>query len=305
MSRLEIWAAAPTPFDPDGRLDLSVIREQAAHLHAHGVHGAFVTGTTGEFAAMSTDERKRVVETWADVRPDGFGLAAQVGSSDLAQARELASHAEQHGLDFVAAVAPYYGEAPTVDLTVRHLAAVASAAPATPFCYYHIPSMTGSTHRPSDVLDHARAHIPMLRGVKYTDEDLMELDRLRTRHPDVRVYFGRDELLPAGLAFGADAVIGSLFNGLTPVAHAVTDAFDAGEHDRALTLHRPFREIAATSDRHGGVGFVKELMNRLGPDAGRPRSPWGPLDPTSIAAIDDLLPSLKEALADATEGGTS
>lgn len=134
MSRLEIWAATPTPFDPDGRLDLSVVHTQAAHLRAHGVHGAFVTGTTGEFAALSTDERRRLVETWADVRPDGFGLAAHVGSSDLAQARELAAHAEQHGLDFIASVAPFYGEAPTVELAVRHLAAVASAAPATPFC---------------------------------------------------------------------------------------------------------------------------------------------------------------------------
>lgn len=299
MSRLEIWAATPTPFDADGRLDLPVIAEQAARLREHGTYGAFVTGTTGEFASMTTDERKRVVEAWANVRPDGFGLGAHVGSTDLAQARELATHAQDHGVDLIASVTPYYGQAPTADLAVRHLEAVAAAAPETPFCFYHIPSMTGSTLRPSEVAEVAAERIPTLRGIKYTDEDLMEFDRLRTRFPDVRVYFGRDELLPAGLAFGADAAIGSLFNGLTPLARQVETAFLQGEHERAFELHQPFRTIATVSERHGGLGFIKELMGRLGPGAGAPRTPWGPLDPADLAAADELVPALRDAVKNA------
>jgi N-acetylneuraminate lyase len=299
MSRLEIWAATPTPFDTEVRLDVSVIPEQAAHLAAAGVYGAFVTGTTGEFAALSTEERREIVEAWAKARPEGFGVAAHVGGTDLGQATELASHAEAHGVDFIASVAPYYGDAPTIELLVGHLRAVAAAAPSTPLCYYHIPSMTGVKHRPSDVVARAAAEIPTLRGVKFTDGDLMEYDRTRSSAADVRVYFGRDELLPAGLAFGVDAVIGSLFNGLAPVAHRVVEAFDRGEHALAFELHRPFRDIATVSERHGGLGFVKELMNSLSPDCGRPRTPWGPLGERDAAAVATLLPGLRQALADA------
>lgn len=300
MSRLEIWAAATTPFDTEGRLDVSVIPEQAEQLRRSGVHGAFVTGTTGEFAAMSAAERRLVVETWADARPDGFGLAAHVGSTDLADAKELAAHAEAHGLDLIASVSPYYGEAPRPELAIAHLRAIAAAAPKTPFCYYHIPSMTGSTHAPSEVVARAADEIPTLRSVKFTDEDLIEFDRTRRVREGIRVYFGRDELLPAGLSFGADAVIGSLFNGLAPVAHRVTEAYDRGEHDLAFALHRPFRDIAAVSGQFGGLGFIKELLNRLGPDAGRPRTPWGPVEQAALAAIDELLPSLTHALSGAT-----
>ena len=303
MSRLEIWAATTTPFDADGRLDVSVIPEQARHLKENGVFGAFVTGTTGEFPALSAAERMQVVEAWADVRPEGFGLGAQVGSNDLTEAKTLATHAEEHGVDLIAAVAPYYGEAPRIDLSVQHLGDVAAAAPRTPFCYYHIPSMTGSTLLPSQIAARAAVEIPTFQAVKFTDEDLMEFDRTRRAHNGMTVFFGRDELLPAGLAFGATAVIGSLFNGLAPVAHRVVDAYDRGEHDRAYDLHRPFRDIAEVSGRHGGLGFVKELMNRLSPDAGRPRLPWGPLDQPALAAIDDLLPSLKDAVADAVNDG--
>jgi N-acetylneuraminate lyase len=300
MSRLEIWAATPTPFDGEGRLDVSVVPAQAAHLQASGVRGAFVTGTTGEFAALSTDERRRIVEAWAEARPVGFGLAAQVGGTDLGQATELAAHAEGLGLDFIASVAPYYGEAPTIELVVEYLRTVAAAAPATPLCYYHIPSMTGSTHRPSAIVARAAAAIPTLRGVKFTDGDLMEYDRTRTAAAAVRVYFGRDELLLPGLAFGVESVIGSLFNGLAPIAHRVTEAYDRGEHDLAYELHRPFRDIAAASDRHGGLGFVKELMNELSPDCGRPRMPWGPLSDRDRAAVASLLPDLRQAVAEAT-----
>lgn len=304
MSRLEIWAASTTPFDAEGRLDVSAIPEQAEHLHRSGVFGAFVTGTTGEFPSLSAAERRRVVEAWSAARPHGMAFGVQVGSNDLAEATELAAHAADNGADLIAAVAPYYGEAPSVDLSVAHLRAIAAAAPRTPFCYYHIPSMTGSTHRPSDVVAHAATHIPTLHAVKFTDEDLIEFDRTQRASMGIKVFFGRDELLPAGLSFGAGAVIGSLFNGLAPVAHRVTEAYDRGDHHRAFTLHKPFRDIAEVSGQYGGLGFIKELMNRLGPDAGRPRTPWGPLDQSALAAIDDLLPSLKQAIADATEDGS-
>lgn len=298
-SRLEIWAATPTPFDDGDRLDLSVIEQQVNHLRATGVSGAFVTGTTGEFPALSADERRHVVEAWAKVRPEGFGLGVQVGGAGLAQDRELAAHAESVCADFIASTAPFYGEAPTIELLTARLRDVAAAAPSTPFCYYHIPSMTGSTHKPSDVTMYAVARIPTLRSVKFTDEDLMEFDRTRTNGTNLRVYFGRDELLPGGLAFGADAVIGSLFNGMAPLAHRAVLAFDRGEHDLAFELHRPFRDVARASQDHGGLGFVKELMNILSPSCGSPRSPWGPLTRADRAVVDALASQVLQALAEA------
>lgn len=303
MSRIELWAATPTPFDPRGRLNLEVVPEQAARLRADDADGAFITGTTGEFPSLSADERHQMIDAWAQARPEGFGLAVHVGSSDPRLAAELAAHAERAGADFIASVASYYGE-PDIDASVRQLAHVAAAAPATPMCYYHIPSMTGLSYRVSDVLTRALPEIPTLQGVKFTDDDLIEFETAGTMGPDLRMYFGRDELLPASLSFGATAFIGSLYNGLTPLARQVVVAFEAGEHERAFALHRPFREIAAVSGHHGGLGFVKELMNRLGPDTGAPRIPWGALGQSDLATADALLPSLRSALAEAkTTGG--
>jgi N-acetylneuraminate lyase len=293
---LEIWAATPTPFTSDGKLALDVIAGQAAHLHAAGVTGAFVGGTTGEFAALDTAERVALVEAWRDTRPAGLRLGVHVGHTDLVQAQHLAAHAQACGADLVAAVGPYYGDAPTLDALVGHLADIAAAAPATPFGFYHIPSMTGSAYRPSAVVAALAAVAPTTAAVKFTDGDLLEFDRTRAAVPGLTAFFGRDELLPAGLACGVEKVIGSLYNGMAPLAHAVAAAFHQGDAALAYRLHAPFREVATAANRHGGIGFLKALMNELGPDAGPARSPWGRLDSAARARVGELAASVRAAL---------
>ncbi len=299
---LEIWAATPTPFTSDGKLALDVVAAQAAHLHATGVAGAFVGGTTGEFSALDATERVSLVEAWQDARPAGLRIGVHVGHSDVAQARHLAAHAESCGADIVAAVGPYYGDAPTLDALVAHLADIAAAAPSTPFGFYHIPSMTGSAYRPSEVVSALAAAAPTMAAVKFTDGDLLEFDRTRAAAPGLTAYFGRDELLPAGLACGVDRVIGSLYNGMAPLAHAVTAAFERGDTAQAYRLHAPFREVAVTANRHGGIGFIKALMNELGPDAGPARSPWGRLDATARENVARLAATVRAALDEARDG---
>ena len=295
-SDLEIWAATPTPFDSDGELDVSVVAAQAKHLRTNGVHGAFVAGTTGEFPLMTVDERMTLLAEWTAERPDGLGIAVHVGHTDLRSAQQLASHAEELGVDMIAAVTPFYGQT-GIDSTVGWLTEVAAAAPTTPFCYYHIPSRTGCPHAPSELVRLAADRVPTLRAVKFTDSDLLEFARTNAVSAQVRVFWGRDELLPAALAFGADGVIGSLYNGLAPVAHAVASAATIGDLADACRLHKPFRDIGATADAHGGVGFVKELMNELGPDVGTCRSPWGPISAKGRAEMERLLHDVNAAIA--------
>lgn len=300
MSRFEFWAAALAPYDGGGAVDISRVPEQAAHMRAIGVRGAFVNGTSGEFPFLTPEERMLILEAWMKERRDGFCIGVQVGGLALEPTLELAAHARALGVDLVSSMAPYYGQSATIGHTVGWLAQVADAAAGIPFCFYQIPSMTGSTQRPSEILVAAGEEIPTLTAVKFTDEDFMELDSIQQRRPDVRVYFGRDELLPAALATGSDAAIGSLYNGLAPIAHAAVDAFDRGEVARAYELHRPFRDIARVAT---GPGFVKELMNGLGPDVGPARGVWGPVSDEGRNMIQRMLPALRERIRESVEVG--
>ncbi len=99
-----IVAAAFTPFDPDGSVAVDVIERQLAGLLNDGADGAFVCGTTGEGAALSTPERKQVAEAWIGAAPDGFEIIVHVGHAAIADAADLARHAANAGA--IAAVAP-------------------------------------------------------------------------------------------------------------------------------------------------------------------------------------------------------
>ncbi|PZG52934.1 hypothetical protein C1I98_06590 [Spongiactinospora gelatinilytica] len=290
---LEIWAATPTPFGPDGELRPDVVAEQARHLTAAGVSGAFVGGTTGEFAALSTGERLELVAAWAAYRPPGLRLCVHVGHTALGEATALARQAGEQGADMIAAVAPYYGSPSGAEAVVDHLAEIAAAAPGVPFCYYHAPEMSGLRVPASAVAAVAAKRIPAFGAVKFTDGDLLEFARTQEVSPHVRVYFGRDELLPAAFGMGGHAVIGSLYNFLAPAAREVYAAATSGRLDDAVRLHRPFREVADVADRHGTLPVVKELAALLGgPDTGRCRSPWHRLTGPALTDVRRLADRL-------------
>src|SRR5436189_6028694 len=90
--------AAPfTAFRAAADLALDVIPRQARTLAGNGVIGAFVCGTTGEGASMTSDERRRGTEAWIAARPAGLNVIAHVGHTGAGDARALARHAQDAG----------------------------------------------------------------------------------------------------------------------------------------------------------------------------------------------------------------
>src|SRR5882672_12594265 len=58
-----IWAAALTPFQPDGAIDEDGFRRNLRHwVDDLGIDGVFVSGKQGEFFSMSLAERKRTFD---------------------------------------------------------------------------------------------------------------------------------------------------------------------------------------------------------------------------------------------------
>src|SRR5437016_2444778 len=101
-------AAPHTPFQADGTLALEVIPAQARLLANNGVAGAFICGTTGEGASLTSEERRRVVEAWAAAKPAAVSLIVHVGHLSLGEAVASARHAQQTGVDAIAAIAPSF-----------------------------------------------------------------------------------------------------------------------------------------------------------------------------------------------------
>lgn len=103
-----IWAAALTPFKPDGALDESGFRSNIRHWTRDlGIDGVFVAGKQGEFFSMSLAERKRSFELALEAL-DGSGAGAILSCSDqnMDTVVELSRHAQAIGAEWIVVHAP-------------------------------------------------------------------------------------------------------------------------------------------------------------------------------------------------------
>jgi 4-hydroxy-tetrahydrodipicolinate synthase len=104
-----LWAAITTPFTPEGELDEDGLRRNMRHFtDILQVDGVFCVGNMGEFWALTTAERQRVVEIVVEEARGKCLTIAQTAHHAAHETVELTRHAEQVGADYVVLINPYY-----------------------------------------------------------------------------------------------------------------------------------------------------------------------------------------------------
>lgn len=284
--RLAGLIAAPfTAFHADGSLNLEPIEDYAAMLCANGVSGVFICGTTGEGSSLTTAERMQVAERWVSAADSKLRIIVHVGHASLPECQTLAANAQSISADGFSCLAPYFFK-PLAEELVQFCAEVAGAAPALPFYYYHIPSMTGVNLAMLDFLKLASSRIPNLQGVKFTYENLMDFGQcLRLEDRRFDIVFGRDEILLSGLAIGASAAIGSTYNFAAPVYTRLISDFAELNLPSAREHQAKACEMIAVFLKHGGLPAGKAMMKLIGLDCGPVRLPLRNLTAPQIDAL--------------------
>ena len=287
-------AATHTPFHADGSLNLAIVEKQAAHLLANGVTAVFIAGTTGESSSLSLDERRAIARRWAEVaRATPMRVIVHVGSNSLTDARVLAADAEQLGAPAIAALAPGYFKPRSLDALIACAADIAAAAPATPFYFYDIPSMTGVSFPMADFLAQAAARIPTLAGLKFTNSDLMSFQLcLRADGGAWDVPFGCDEFLLAALSLGATGAVGSTYNFAAPIYHRLMRVFTAGDFVTARAEQFRSVQLVQLLAGFGFMGAAKAVMGMLGVEVGPARLPHDNPTPEQSAKLRTALETM-------------
>ena len=79
----EVITAVPTAFATDGSVDMESSRAILEFVGASGNEGAFVLGTTGEFAALSVAERNELAALAVEVLGERMRVIVHVGGASL------------------------------------------------------------------------------------------------------------------------------------------------------------------------------------------------------------------------------
>lgn len=269
-----LFAAAFTPIQEDGSLNLEPIPSIVDYLIEAGISGLYVCGATGEGPSLSSEERRAVASAYVKAAAGRLPVIVQIGHNSLTEARGLASHAETIGADAISAMPPLCYKFSSVKILIDCLGQIASAAPTLPIFYYHIPSMTGMSFDMVEFLREGSRRLPNLAGIKYTHSAIEEYQMcLELDHRRFNVLFGRDEMLLAALAVGAKGAIGSTYNLAGPLYRKVMAAFERSDLDEARRCQALAIEMIRVCFRYRGLPAFKAAMKLLGLDCGPNRLP--------------------------------
>ncbi|MGC5567379.1 dihydrodipicolinate synthase family protein [Streptomyces sp. FR-108] len=259
----DVVAIPVTPFAEDGSIDQDVHRALLRRAFDGGVRIVTPNGNTGEFYALSPEERRLVTELTVDEARGRATVLVGVGH-DLPTAVASARHARGLGAEMVMVhqpVHPYVSQ----DGWVDYHRAIAAAVPELGVVpYIRNPVLAGA--RLAELADAC----PNVIGVKYAVPDAARF-----------AAFARDAGLErfvwvAGLAepyapsyFSAGAT--GFTSGLVNVAPAVSlnmiEALRSGDYAGAMKVWeqiRRFEELRGANGSANNVTVVKEALASLG-----------------------------------------
>jgi len=281
-----IWSPMPTPFERSGEVAVGRLKELTDYLIEKGVDGLFPLGTTGEFALLDREERRRVISTVVDRANSRVPVLAGICDPSPRNAISFAKDAADAGADGVVATPPYYyrvGE----DGLYTHFKTIHESV-SLPLVLYNIPEWTHNFVPVSVVSKLARENVVI--GMKYTEYNFLNLLRfIEAVGSSISVLTGSDAMTYSCLEAGGSGAVISVANITPREASSIFDLFRQGKLEEA----RKVQESILPAIEAAGIGYfpagLKEAMSIAGFSVGTVREPQTPLTEGEKETVRVLL----------------
>jgi 4-hydroxy-tetrahydrodipicolinate synthase len=225
--------ALVTPFK-DGKIDEESIRNLIRWHLKEGTHGILVSGTTGESATLSKEEKKRLFEIALEEAKGKVPLIAGTGTNDTKKTLELTKMAEELGMDACLLVTPYYNK-PTQKGLYEHYKYIATQVN-IPIILYNVPGRTGVNLLPETTAK--LSEIENIVAIKEACGDLKQVTELKLRcKADFVILSGDDFTAYPTIALGGKGVISVAANVMPKEMAELMEAALNGNYEQALKLH--------------------------------------------------------------------
>ncbi|MEU9748113.1 dihydrodipicolinate synthase family protein [Streptomyces niveus] len=258
----DVVAIPVTPFAADGTIDTKAHRALLRRLVDGGVRTLTPNGNTGEYYALSPDERRTVTELTIEETAGQAVVLVGIGL-EVPTAVAAAEHARRTGAAMVMVhqpVHPYVSEAGWVD----YHRAIAEAVPELGVVpYIRDPRLSGES------LAELGRLCPNVIGAKYAVPDAAHFAAFARDAGLERFVWvaGLAELYaPSYFAGGATGFTSGLVNVAPAVSLGMLEALRAGDYDTAMKVFeriRPFEELRAARRSADNVTVVKEALAAL------------------------------------------
>ncbi|MFF2190929.1 dihydrodipicolinate synthase family protein [Streptomyces sp. NPDC058155] len=259
----DVVAIPVTPFTDDDTIDTKAHRALLRRLIDGGVRTLTPNGNTGEYYALSPDERRTVTELTIEEAAGRATILVGIGL-EVPTAVAAAVHARESGAAMVMVhqpVHPYVSQ----DGWIDYHRAIAEAVPELGVVpYIRDPRLPGESLAALGEL------CPNVVGAKYAVPDAARFAAFARDAGLERFVWvaGLAEMYaPSYFAGGATGFTSGLVNVAPTVSLGMLEALRAGDYGTAMKVFeriRPFEELRAARQSADNVTVVKEALAALG-----------------------------------------
>lgn len=285
-------------YDENGEISPERVRSLTEFYIKKGVKGVYVNGSSGECIYQSVEDRKIVLENVMAAAEGKLTVIAHVACNNTKDSVELAKHAENLGVDAIAAIPPIYFRLPEYAIA-EYWNAMSAAAPNTDFIIYNIPQLAGVSLTMS-LFEEMRKNKRVI-GVKNSSMLVQDIQMFKDAGgEDYIIFNGPDEQFVSGRVIGAEGGIGGTYGVMPELFLKMDELLRAGKIDKAREVQYAVnRIIYKMCSCHGNMyAVIKEIL-RINEkiDLGSVRLPLAPLSENDQPIVEEAAQMVREAIA--------
>ncbi len=269
-----IFPPVPTPF-VHGKLACDRLAANLEKLSRSGLTGFVVLGSNGEYVYLSTDEKRKVVQTAVESVAADVPVIAGTGCESTAETIRLTREVAGLGARAALVVTPhYYSGQMHAETMVQHFTAVADNVP-IPVILYNVPRYTG-VNLEAEVIGRLSLH-PNIIGIKDSTGNVGQLGQfVNHAAADFTVLVGTAGVLLGGLSLGCGGAVAALANIAAKKCVEIYELVKQGDYDAARAIQLKMIPVNQAVTVTYGVPGLKAAMDMLGFFGGAPRLPLLP-----------------------------
>jgi 4-hydroxy-tetrahydrodipicolinate synthase len=260
-SFLGTGVALVTPFKSDLSVDYEALEKLVLHNINNGTEYLVISGTTGESATISFEEKQQIVSFIANINSGRLPLVLGIGGNNTQAVIKEIQATELSQIDAILSVSPYYSK-PTQEGIYQHFKAIASSTEKA-IILYNVPGRTSSNVHPETIIRLAEDFNNII-GVKEAAGQMSQYyNLLKAKPDDFLIISGDDDLALSVTLAGGAGVISVIGQAMTK---DFTDMIRFGLNNDAKSgtaLHLKLKELTSLIFAENNPAGIKALLQEL------------------------------------------
>ena len=278
-----------TPFDENG-VNLKEFEKLVEFQIQNNVDSIIVCGTTGEASTMTIEEKIATIKCAVKTSNGRIPIIAGTGGNNTKQVIETSKIVQEHGVDGLLIVTPYYNKC-TQNGLIEHYKEITKNVN-LPIIIYSVPGRTGVNIEPKTCLELSK--IENIVAIKEASGNLSQVAEIaHLCGNNLNIYSGNDDQVLPVLSLGGIGVISVLSNVLPQYTHDMVQNYFDGNITKSTKMQLDAIPLIKALFSEVNPIPAKAALNNIGFNFGVPRLPLTKMSVEKEAILKNELAKFK------------